>query len=458
MSGTSFAQFVHQRVLLPAFETGFKRRRVMRYWRGLERSQWLASEAIQSQQVEALRRLLAHAYETCPYYRHEWSGAGIEPADLRTLADLGRWPVMRRETIREHRAELRSAASLGLITKSTGGSSGVPLTFDIDHDSNDRRMAAWHRGYAWAGAAPGTRQVHLWGVPIERQPIAKRLKDRLYHALYRRDVVSCFGMDAGFAERFVRRIERVRPDAVVAYTNPLYAVACELEAAGRRAAFSPTAIVLGAEKVHPFQREKIERVFGAPVFETYGSREFMLIGAECERRSGLHVTGEHLIVEIVDHEGNPVPSGVEGDVVVTDLYNYGMPFVRYAIGDRAIAATAPCPCGRGLPMLRQVTGRVLDLIHLPGGRVLPGEFFPHLFKDFAGVGRFQVVQEAPAELRVLLVADQRFPLDQARIASLIATALGPDVSLRLERVADIPLTRTGKHQVVVHRVPDRRAA
>lgn len=454
----SLAQIVHQRVLLPAFETGLKRRRVMRYWRDLERSQWLPLEEIQSGQLGALRTLLAHARDTCPYYQREWSRAGLDPAGVRSIADLQRWPVVPRETMRERRAELRSTAPLRLITKSTGGSSGTPLTFDLDHGSNDRRMAAWHRGYGWAGAAPGTRQTHLWGVPIEGRVLSKRLKDRLYNALYRRDLVSCFAMDAGFAERFVRRLEQSRPDAIVAYTNPLYGVARELEAAGRRPAFAPAAIVLGAEQVHSFQRETIERVFGAPVFETYGSREFMLIGAQCERRSGLHLTAEHLIVEVVDDQGRPVPPGVEGQVVITDLYNFGMPFVRYAIGDRAIAASAPCACGRGLPLLRQVSGRVLDLIRTPGGRVLPGEFFPHLFKDFPSVRRFQVVQDEPGQLRIRLVADERFAADRGRVESLLGSALGPDMNFHLDLVAEIPLTPAGKHQVVLNRAPIRRTA
>src|SRR2546423_8189267 len=96
---------------------------------------------------------------------------------------------------------------------------------------------------------------------------------------------------------------------------------------------SPKSILVGAEKLHPFQRELIERVFGAPVFETYGSREFMLIGAECDRHDGLHLTAEQLLVEVLEDDGSPTPQGEEGNVVVTDLYNYGMPFIRYATGD-----------------------------------------------------------------------------------------------------------------------------
>src|SRR5690606_21936692 len=137
-------------------------------------------------------------------------------------------------------------------------------------------------------------------------------------------------------------------------------------------------IVVGAEKLHDFQRDLIERVFEAPVFETYGSREFMLIGAECEHHDGLHVTAENLIVEVIDDDGNPVPEGTEGDVAITDLTNLGMPFIRYRNGDRAVAAEGDCACGRTLPRLARVAGRRLDVLTTPDGRQLPGEFFPHI--------------------------------------------------------------------------------
>src|SRR6185437_4278751 len=135
------------------------------------------------------------------------------------------------------------------------------------------------------------------------------------------------------------------PDVIVAYTNPLDSFASMLRERGWRP-FSPRAIVVGAEKLHDFQRRRIEEVFGAPVFETYGSREFMLIGAECDRHRGLHLTAENLLVEVLDDDGQPTPPGEEGDVVITDLYNYGMPFVRYANGDRGVAGFEGCACGR----------------------------------------------------------------------------------------------------------------
>jgi phenylacetate-CoA ligase len=245
-------------------------------------------------------------------------------------------------------------------------------------------------------------------------------------------------------------MNRYRADVIVAYTNPLYEFARFLQHEGL-SPVSPRSIVVGAERLHGFQRELIQQVFGAPVFETYGSREFMLIGAECQRHQGLHLSMENLLVEILDDDGRPTPAGQQGNVVVTDLFNYGMPFIRYVNGDRAIAGFDNCPCGRGLPLLRQVVGRQLDTLDTPDGRKVPGEFFPHLIKEFPAVRRFQVVQESRERIAIKLVADGGLTLaDREALLNEIRKCTGPLVDIRLQFVDDIPLTNAGKLKVVVH--------
>jgi phenylacetate-CoA ligase len=353
-----------------------------------------------------------------------------------------------------HRQKLRicsSGARTPVVSKSTGGSSGKPLQLAIDLRANDRRTAAAYRGYGWAGADPGTRQTHLWGVDLKPASPLRRCKEWLYsRALYRRDILNSFKMCEETIGQFVDRINRYRPEVLVAYTNPLYELARAIDDRGV-VMHRPDSIIVGAEKIHDFQRELIEKVFDAPVFETYGSREFTLIGAECELHRGLHLTSELLLVEIVDEDGQTVAAGQEGDIVVTDLFNVAMPFVRYAIGDRGVASPEPCACGRGLPLLQEVVGRKLDVVVTPDGRRVPGEFFPHLIKDFSAIRQFQVVQPRSDQLEIKLVVDSRWTeSDRHLLDREVKQCVGQQwMNVTICEVDDIPLTPAGKRRVVI---------
>lgn len=439
-----------RRKLIHTFEGGVKRRGTFDSWAELEASQWLSRAELEQRSLAALRELLAHARDHCRYYRETWRERSLDAESLRTMEDFRRWPVIEREVFRSEVAGVRAdVPGLQRMVKATGGSTGIPLRFELDFRSHDKRAAATFRGYSWAGAGPGTRQLHLWGTSPVPQPFLVRRKTRLYDWLYNRRVLGAFGLSDGTTAEYLRRIEAFRPEVIVAYANALFALARSLKEQGL-VPTPPRSIVVGAEKLHTFQRELIEQVFRAPVFETYGSREFMLMAAQCERRQSLHVTAENLIVEVVDDEGRPVPEGVEGRVVVTDLYNYAMPFVRYANGDRAVAG-GRCDCGRGLPLLSEVVGRQADMLTTPDGRRVSGLFFPHLLKDFPSVRRFQVVQEGSDEVVLELEAPDATQLELDRISAAVGAALGPAMRFTIRMVREIALGPSGKLLVVVNR-------
>lgn len=443
---------LYRHLLLPLFDGVVKGRQTMTHWRDAESSQWWSWERLENLQLQSLRSLVQHALETCPYYSETWGALGLDAAKLDSLQDFAEWPLLTRDVIRRHRLKLRTTAPLKRMTKATGGSSGDPLQFDLDSGSNDRRTAMTYRGYGWAGAAPGTKQLFIWGTAVGNVPAWKRLKMDLHHRFDRHLVLSCFEFTPERMRQHFERMNRYHADVIVAYTNPLYEFARFLKRESL-VPVKPRSIVVGAEKLHGFQRELIEDVFGVPIFETYGSREFMLIGAECDRHEGLHLSMENLLVEILNDDGTPTPHGQEGNVVVTDLFNYAMPFVRYVNGDRAVAGFDMCPCGRGLPLLKKVVGRQLDMLDTPDGRKIPGEFFPHLIKEFPSVRRFQVVQETLELITLKLVVDGGLTLaDREQLLAEVRKCTGTQVDIQLQMVDDIPLTNAGKLKVVVHAV------
>lgn len=437
-----------RRVLFPAYETGLRRRRTLAFLDGYQRDQWLAPEQIAALQWERLQRLLEHCYCEVPYYRNQWRELGITPKDIRNLDDYAKLPVLTKADIRTHFDELK-AESLrdGLLYKATGGSTGEPMRFGYTRESNDRRTAVMWRGYEWAGSRMGRRTLFLWGGPVGDPTRAHQLKDRLYNAVFARRVLNSFKMTEANMAEYADAIDRYRPDIIVAYVGPLVQLAQWLIATGR-SIWRPQGIIGGAEAMHEFQREMIQDAFKAPAFNTYGCREFMLIAAECEQHHGLHVNSDHLVVEVRAPHGTSDQQ--TGDVVITDLFNYGMPFLRYANGDTATMSTERCACGRGLPLLARVDGRVLDAIRTPDGHVLPGEFFPHMLKDVPGLQRFQLVQRRLDRLDLSIVRGAGF--DEASLEYIhneVDKVLGDSVQLHCHFVDDIPLTSSGKLRVTV---------
>lgn len=440
---------LYRHVLMPLYEGGIRRRRTLRYWADAQSSQWWAREKLEAKQLESLKRLLRHAYDTCPFYSEQWRANDLNPETISSLEDFTRWPLVSREEVRAQRASIGSSAPEESIEKSTGGSTGEQVTFDVSRDSLERRTAMTYRGYGFAGGAPGSRQLHIWVHPLDRLSRRHRWKRTAHIRIQNQLFMDCLTFSPDRMREHFRVMNRYRPEVIVAYTNPIYEFARYLDE-HKLKPFSPRSIIVGAEKLHDFQREMIETVFGAPVFETYGSREFMLIGAECEHHGGLHLSMENLLVEVVNDDGRPTPPGEEGNVVVTDLYNYAMPFVRYMIGDRAIAGWEMCPCRRGLPLLKKVVGRRLDTLRTPDGRILSGELFPVLINNFPSVRRFQVVQTTVERIEVRLVLDGAFgDTEQAILLADIHERVGMEVEVDLKVVDEIPLTSAGKRRVVV---------
>lgn len=440
--------------LYPAYEAA-RGRSTLRYLREYEANQWLPPERLAELQWDKLNALVAHCWHEVPFYRRRWQAIGFEPGDLRSMDDYARLPVLTKADIREHFEDLKARTLRdSVMYKATGGSTGEPLRFGYTRESNDRRTAVMWRGYGWTGAPPGRRALFLWGGAVGNPSRKAQLKDRLYHAAFHRRMLNSFLMRDDNMAQFADAIEAWRPEVLVAYVNPVVRLAQWILEHGR--SIRGVSSVLGAaEALHDFQRPIIEAAFpGAKAYNTYGCREFMLIACEDQDRDGLLVNADHLVVELV--EATKGPDGTEtGELAITDLHNWGMPFIRYVNGDVASRRHPWHAAGaRGLPRLERIEGRRLDAIRTTDGRVLPGEFFPHMLKDVPGVRRFQVVQDTLDRFTLKVVPGPEFGAAQEDyVRREVTKVLGADAGLELQRVDEIPLTASGKFRVTVSRLP-----
>lgn len=436
-------------VLYPLYETRLRGRSTLTKLAELERSQWQSEEEIRTSAFRKLVDTLSFAEREIPFYRRHFAAYGVRARDLKAPEDLARFPILTKADLRAHASELIAEGYRGkMYLSGTGGSTGEPVRFSYDHNTYEARMAAATRADGWAGAHMGAREFHVWGIPLFTESMGARLKRAAYEAAFRKKMVCAFDLSERRMEEVLDELSRYEPRVIVGYTTPLYHLARHALEQGRHTP-PVRGVIATAERLFEHQRQTIERAFGARVFDRYGCRELMLIGAECERHEGKHINAENVYVELVK-DRRSVPTGEPGEVLVTDLVSRSMPLIRYQNGDVATASSSQCSCGRGLPMLATVEGRVLDMIVGPDGRLLAGEFFPHLLKDYPEIDRFQVHQARDRSMTLKLVPGRGFYTGIAKvIEDKLREQLGAQANIRIELVPTIAMTQGGKHRVTV---------
>jgi phenylacetate-CoA ligase len=444
---------VFRSVLFPVWESRIRHRPVIERWLELERTQWLPLPELEGLQARELRRLVEHAYAHVPFFRSRFERAGLSPADIQAPADLVRLPILRRAELRgADRASL--APPLPSLCKQTSGTTGEPLIFGYEPDSEHWRRAVKYRGYAWAGYRPGDRALHFWGAPEPTRPTwARRVKIALDRRMHRDIYIHCAVMSDEHLHEVVRVIEHEAPQVIVCYAQAGAELARYILRNGLRT--WPTIPVLcGAERLLPRDRSDLAEAFGPAVFDTYGCREVMMIGAECEAHDGLHLAMENLIVEIVvDEHGveRPAREGETGEVVITDLHNFGMPFLRYANGDVATAgSTRRCACGRALPRIQSVQGRMSEMLHDAHGAAVSGIAISFLVQDLGeSVRQFQAIQHADRSVTINLVAGEDLPRDAIETVRRNGERLLAGIDVAVQVVPSLPRNPAGKHQLVI---------
>lgn len=439
-------------VLYPVYESGLRGRATLQALGELEQSQWRTPEALAELSFLRMLDALRHAERHVPFYRKRFAEYGVRVSQVKAPEDLAALPIVTKDDIRTHCHELVAENFHGKLHRSaTGGSTGASMYFFYDHATYERRVAATIRANRWAGAEIGDRELHVWGRPPGEPQGLHAMKRSLEQFLWRQKYVSSFHLHEDKLVDMLREIASYEPRVIIGYTMPLYLLA--RAAVEKRFVLPPLrGVITAAERLFEHQRNVIEQGFGAPVFDRYGCREVMLIGAECERHFGLHINAENVFVELY-RNGRPAPVGTPGEVLISDLHNRSMPLLRYRNEDIATAKAGACPCGRGLPLLASVEGRTLDMIVGTNGRIVAGEAFPHLLKDYP-IDRFQVHQRADRTTTLLIMPGRGFRNESAtEIDRRLRTVLGPDAALRIELVNDIPLTTSGKHRVTKSDVP-----
>lgn len=437
-------------VVFPVHEK-LKKHSTVAVRQAMEDSQWWLADKLAAFQLERLRKFLADVGANVPYYRKLFSELGFDPASIRSTADLQKLPFLTKPLIRANTEELKHREAAGLARFNTGGSSGEPLIFFIGKERVSHDVAAKWRATRWWGVDIGDRELVVWGSPIElgAQDRVRQWRDKLL----RTDLLPAFEMSESKLDGFIAKIREHRPRMLFGYPSALSLIARHAEKRG--IAMDDLGIkvtFVTSERLYDDQRATISRIFGCRVANGYGGRDAGFIAHECPAGS-MHITAEDIVVEIVDEQGEVLPAGASGEIVVTHLATRDFPFVRYRTGDVGALSATTCACGRGLPVLQEIQGRTTDFVVAADGTILHGLSLIYILRDLPGVQSFKVIQESLERTRVLLVTDEKFqPEAVERIVAGFRKRLGAGVDVPVEQVEAIAAEKSGKFRYIVSHV------
>lgn len=416
----------------------------------LHRTEWLDPAALAEWQLPQIERMVRHAAASVP----------LQAARLAPLLPGGRFaPEAWEDMAPMTRADAQAAGEALLATSvppqagathriQTSGSTGTPLRFATSDLALTATRLQLERFWDWHGIDTGGRfaDIHAYAEP---PPTSEPTPPRPWS--FRGPAGQSATIDAALpAAAIVDWLVAWRPDYLLCYPTLAADLAGAARAAGRAVPLG--AVVTGGEVLRGDARDAIAAGFagrGGParVLDTYGCEEMGKLALACPA-GRYHVCAESVLLEIVDDAGRPVGPGAEGWVVLTSLHNFATPFVRYRIGDRAVAGSAPCPCGRSLPVLDAVLGRTRNMLTLPDGRRLwPTGDMALAWRDFVPFRQFRVIQHAPDRLELRYVPDPGAPPpDPAGLAAHVRGTLHPAVTVALVPVAAIPRGPGGKFE------------
>ncbi|MDI6773931.1 MAG: hypothetical protein QME60_00835 [Verrucomicrobiota bacterium] len=435
--------------------------RAAQYYREFLRLDCGSPDALRDLRSRRLEGVLRDAVRNCPFYRERVRGSRSP-----VLEDF---PILAKSDIRDNflnlvsdgkRAEVAGgrprSPGYSWIEVRTGGTTGMPIR--VIHDAGFRDQGRASRLYSQrlCGFPFGAPYFRLWGSMEEVRKMRRAWPARLTGWLAREHLLNAFEMNHARQRRYIGLInERVDVDYLMAYVDAACQLASHAQAENMRV--RPLAAIMAcAGTVTLEARSLLSEVFSARVHNKYGSRECADMACECED-GGFHVYAHQAHLEVVDEQGNRVPAGQSGRILVTLLGNSTFPLVRYEIGDRGALRDGLCPCGRPFPLLETVEGRTVQFLEVSGGRYVSPVYIRHLIgvvHGASGVRRFQLRRVGTAQFDLLVVLDDSagdgvFAKFAPAIVRDLQAAFGAEAQISTRRVAEIPPAPSGKHLYVV---------
>ncbi len=412
----------------------------------LEESQWYPEERLLDEQWNRFKSLIQYAYENSPYYRKRFIESGMEPGDIKSRDDIKAIPILTKAEIKDNIDDIRVPGYDTAEKLRTSGSTGEPLVVYRCRASTGHHRANMFRQRRWFGSDIGSFEAMF---KTFNYPLAERLRVRVKDIVLNRIRINERELTDRTMLDFYNKIRHYKPGIFYGFPSLIIRFANFLKGEGLELKLeSLNAIISTGEVIERGNKKFLSDFFDAPAVDEYGCTEVGIIAMECPEGSW-HVPVESCLLEIVPRDETGIDED-GGRVVVTDLWNKAMPIIRYDNGDLAREKPGGCPCGRGLPSVESVVGRVSRMVDLPDGRSIHTITFSKIFKNAESVAEgsikeFQLRFRPPDEFNILIVPDKNFN-DQvmAHLRERLDDVLGQGSRIDFKLVNEIPGSRNGK--------------
>ena len=412
----------------------------------LEATQFLPEEILKDMQFKRLGSMLRYAYEKNRFYKSRFDEAGVQPSDIECPDDLKKIPVLTKEEVRDHTMEMISAGYQpgDLLQFKTGGSTGKALRIFITEECSELRNACAWRHDKWSGWDVGEPIGAVWGNPELPNSIKSKLKNWLLAPIIYLDTMNVTDKSV---EKFAEEWKKTKPTLLFGHAHSIYILAQYVNKLSIQS-IAPIGIISSSMMLLPHERKLIENVFNVSVTDRYGCEEVSLIASECEKHEGLHLNIEHLYIEFLKDDGSDAAFNEPGRIVITDLENKAMPFIRYQVEDVGVQTDRKCSCGRGLPLLESVTGRVADfLIKKDGVKVAGISLIENTLTKIPGIDQMQIIQESLENIRINVVPGPLFTDESSKgLIGYFKDLFGKPVNIQIRIVEAIKPEKSGKYR------------
>ena len=424
--------------------------RVLYYLSNMIYHPYLKRDRLVQYENKRLRKIIKHAYDCVPFFHKKFKALGIKPSDVKNAVDLSKLPIIKKDEIKKNLSEMisRKHDARNLEKHWTSGSTGQPLVFYISKKEDDFRKAKHLRGNISVGQKPRDRWVTI--TPPFRFANATKLQRIL--GIYAPLPISVFDS----LDTQISFIEKIKPDIVDGYSSSLFLLAKEVEKRKSKT-IKPRLLFGGAELTDEVSRNYIEEVFEAPFYDRYATVELERMAWQCPAKM-YHIDADTTILQFVDSNGDEVSAGERGEIVCTSLFNYAMPFIRYAIGDIGIPSDEECPCGRTFPLMKMVEGRKDSVIVLPDGRLLSPRTFTiamRVFRLYKYMDQFRVIQKKQDHFEIR-IKQKNDSIDERTMEKELVAHIekmlridASKITFEVKFVESIPLDKSGKLMAVV---------